>query len=100
MDKHPTCQEEGCQLKAGKGYLDCEQHSGACDLLRSLPVSNGLQPEAHRDAMALGGCPVALPLGACNPDVYTHAGRVFKGGSTPAPLGLVHKSHYVLTNNG
>ena len=33
MDKHPRCAEEGCQVKEGKGYQDCEQHSGCCAIL-------------------------------------------------------------------
>ena len=58
--------------------------------LGRLPIRYGFQPEAHGDALPLGCGPVLLPLAARNPDVYTHAGRVFQGGSAPAPFGLVH----------
>lgn len=88
MVRHAICEEWGCQLKEGKGYPDCEHHSVVCDLLRSLPVGQPLQPEAQSDALALGCGLVPLPLAGRNPDVYTHAGGVFYGGSTPLTLGL------------
>lgn len=37
MDKHQRCAEEGCQVKEAKGYRDCEQSSGCCNLLDCSP---------------------------------------------------------------
>lgn len=41
MDKHPICEESGCQLKEAKGYRPCEQASGECDMLRERVLFSG-----------------------------------------------------------
>lgn len=91
MDKHPTCHEEGCQLSAAKGYRDCAQASGACDLLRSLPVSEGLEPRAELGAGLCCGAVVAIQLGRSAPKACDFVSGVVELGATSTPLGLVHR---------
>lgn len=56
-----------------------------------LPVCQPLEPRREaRSLRFLGLGLVRLPLGWCHTDVYTHAGGVFHGGSTPGTLGLFH----------
>jgi hypothetical protein len=55
-----------------------------------LPIGQRLQPDAQGHASTLGGGLVPLPLAGRHPDVYTHAGGVFQGGSTPRSFGLGH----------
>jgi len=62
---------------------------GAVQLGR-FPVGKRFQPDAQGHAGKLGGHLVPLPLAGRHPDVYTHAGWVFGGGSSPRSLWLGH----------
>lgn len=52
-----------------------------------LPVGQALEPRREaRSLRFLGLGLVPVPLAGRHPDVYTHAGGVFQGGSTPTPF--------------
>ena len=86
---------EGSSPLGERGPRDVMQFivddESGCDAASRLPVGQPLEP--RREARSL--CPlglglVRLPLGGRNPDVYTHAGGVFDGWSTPRSFGLGH----------
>jgi len=85
--------------RAGAEVNPAAAHPLAAAQLGRFSICQSLQPDAQGDALPLGRCPVPLPVSGRHTDVYTHAGGVFQGGSTPAPFGLIHALNYGLTNN-
>lgn len=81
------CAEEGCQLAAAKGYRDCAQASGICDL---LAVSERLEPRRELGTGLLGLPVVFGQLASGAPKSGDFVGRVRYGRPASPSFGWFH----------